>query len=257
MKAKKADKQWEVFGKEEPYFGVVTWEQFKPGRLDEKARADFFETGESFVQMVVGTITEHLDGDFNPSRCLDFGCGVGRLVVPLARRFERVTGVDVSVAMMEEAASNCRKYELDNVDFVQSDDTLSKVEGKYDFIHSYIVLQHIAPRRGEQLLKRMIELLEDEGVAALHFTYAKTRSVKSRLKYWLHTSVPLAHNLINLAKGRKFSYPYTLINSYNLNRLFEIVQNNGCEHAYLRFTNHDGLLGVIMMFQKKPVGIIY
>lgn len=257
MKAKRADKQWEVFGKEAPYFGVVTWDQFKPENLNEQTMSDFFKTGEAHIQMVVDAITQHLDGDFNPSRCLDFGCGVGRLVVPLARRFGRVTGVDVSLAMMEEAARNCQKYGLANVDFVQSDDTLSKVEGKYDFIHSYIVLQHISPNRGEMLLRRMIDLLEDDGVAALHFTYAKNRSLRQRMKYWLHTSVPLAHNFINLAKGRKFDYPYTLINSYDLNRLFEIVQDNGCEHAYLRFTNHDQLLGVMMMFQKKPVGIIY
>lgn len=257
MKEKRADKQWEVFGKNEPYFGVVTWDQFKPENLNEETLSDFFETGEAHIEWVVKDIKEHLDRDFNPSKCLDFGCGVGRLVVPLARRFAHVTGVDVSLAMMEEAARNCQKYGLENVDFAQSDDTLSKVKGKYDFIHSYIVLQHISPRRGELLLKRMIDLLDDDGVGALHFTYAKHRSLRQRFKYWLHTSPPLAHNLINLAKGRKFSYPYTLINSYDLNKLMEIVQNNGCEHAYLRFTNHDQLLGVLLMFQKKPVGIIY
>lgn len=257
MKTKRADEQWEVFGKEAPYFGVVTWEQFKPENLNERTLTEFFETGEAHIRLIVNDIKEHLYKEFNPSRCLDFGCGVGRLVVPLARRYKSVTGVDVSTAMMEEAARNCRKFGLDNVDFVQSDDTLSKVEAGYDFIHSYIVLQHIAPRRGERLLKRMIELLNDNGVAALHFTYAQPRTLNQRIKYWLHTSVPLAHNFINLAKGRKFSYPYTLINSYDLNKLIEIIQANGCEHAYLRFTNHDQLLGVILMFQKKPVGIIY
>jgi ubiquinone/menaquinone biosynthesis C-methylase UbiE len=257
MNAKRADRQWEVFGKEEPYFGVVSWEKFKPENLNEQAREDFFKSGDSYVEMVVADIKEHLDGRFAPSRCLDFGCGVGRLLIPLARRFESVTGVDISPAMMEEAARNCRLYGLDNVSFAQSDDTLSRVKGKFDFIHSYIVLQHISPERGERLLKRMIELLEDDGVAALHFTYAKERTLLEKLKYRLHTSVPFAHNFINLAKGRKLNYPYTLLSQYNLNKLMATIQNNGCEHAYLRFTNHDQMLGVILMFQKKPVGIIY
>lgn len=257
MKLKKVDKDWENLAKISPYFGVVTWDEFKPENLTDKTFTDFFETGEKVIATIVGDIKQHLDNDFQPERCLDFGCGVGRLVIPLARRFKRVVGVDISKTMMEEALSNCRKFGLDNVEFAQSDDTLSRVSGKFDFIHSYIVLQHISRVRGEAILKRMIDLLNEDGVAALHFTYAKNDSLPKRFKYWMHTSVPLAHNFINLAKGRKFNYPYTQINRYDLNRLLQIVQENGCEHAYLRFTNHDQLLGVILMFQKKRVGLVY
>jgi ubiquinone/menaquinone biosynthesis C-methylase UbiE len=254
---KNVDKQWEVFAEISPYFGVVIWDQFRPENLTDETIAEFFQTGEKYIEQIEGLIKQHLDAGFAPRRCLDFGCGVGRLVVPLARRHAEVVGVDISQGMRAEAARNCEKFGLKNVEFIESDDALSKVSGQFDFIHSYIVLQHIPTRRGESLLRRMTELLADDGVAALHFTYAKNESLGKRFKYWMHTSVPFAHNFINLAKGRKFNYPYTQINQYDVNKLLEIVQQSGCEHSYLRFTNHDGLLGVILMFQKKKVGLIY
>lgn len=257
MKANKADRDWDNFAKISPYFGVVTWDEFKPENLTEQTITDFFKSGEKVIEMVVSSIRRHLDSSFQPARCLDFGCGVGRLLIPLATRFQSVVGVDIAQAMLEEAQQNCLKRGLENVEFAQSDDELSRVTGKFDFIHSYIVLQHIATQRGEKILKRMIDLLNEDGIAALHFTYAANRTLLKRLKYWMHTSMPLAHNFINLARGRKFNYPYTQINQYDLNRVMEILQENGCEHAYLRFTNHDHLLGLFLMFQKKQVGLVY
>ncbi|MBD0370044.1 MAG: class I SAM-dependent methyltransferase [Pyrinomonadaceae bacterium] len=257
MRAKRTDKDWEACAQISPYYAVSIYDKFNAKDLDDELVAEFFESGEDYIATVLGFIKNHLDADFQPARCLDFGCGTGRLAIPLAKRFSAVTGVDVSETMLAEAERNCRNFALENIEFVCSDDMLSKVKGKFDFINSYIVFQHIEPRRGEALLKRMIDLLADDGIAALHFTYSVNRSVAARLKYWLHASVPLAHNLINLLKGRKFNHPYTLINQYDLNKLFRMVQDNGCEQAYLRFSNHDGLLGVILMFQKSRVGIVW
>ena len=58
---------------------------------------------------------------------LDFGCGVGRLIIPFARVFEHVTGVDISPAMLEIAQRNCLEQGIHNVEFVRSDDELSRV----------------------------------------------------------------------------------------------------------------------------------
>lgn len=251
MRKKSANKHWEALAKISPYYAVSIYDKFRARNLDERTFVDFFESGEEYISTLLDAIKEHLDADFQPVRCLDFGCGTGRLTVPLAQRFAEVIGVDVSETMLEEARRNFQKFGLDNGEFISSDDRLSKVEGKFDFINSYIVFQHLQRRRGELLLKRMIELLADGGIAALHFTYSLNRGLIGELKYWLHASVPLAHNLMNLAKGRKFNHPYTLISRYNLNNLCRIIQENGCEHLYVRFSNHDGLLGVTLVFQKE------
>ena len=112
-----------------------------------------------------------LGADFQPRRVLDFGCGVGRLVLPLSRLCEEVVGVDVAEAMLSEAAANCRQAGATNVRLIRGDDRLSGVTGPFDFIHSFIVFQHVPVQRGLVLLERLLDLLAPDGVGALHFTY--------------------------------------------------------------------------------------
>jgi SAM-dependent methyltransferase len=220
------DKHWERFGKDDAYFGVVTSDEFKRENLNEQAKTKFFQSGEDHIDFIVRLIKQHLDANFCPKRSLDFGCGTGRLV----------------------ALRNCQAY---NVEFIESDDEMSKVGGKFDFVHSFIVFQHISVRRGLKLFERMIELLSDNGVAALHFTYFRDVSFMRKSLCWMQKKIPLMSNLANLVKGKPFSNPHMQMNDYNLNRIFELLQKWGLDKVYLHFTNHDGHLGLILFFQKK------
>ena len=80
------EREWEKFGRKDPYFGVLSQEKFRATRIDAAARAEFFETGERHVATCFETIRRCLAPSFAPRRTLDFGCGVGRLVIPFARR---------------------------------------------------------------------------------------------------------------------------------------------------------------------------
>jgi len=244
------DKQWERLGKEAPYFGVLTDDEFKRENLDEHAKSGFFRSGEEHIDFIIRVIKQHLDANFCPKRSLDFGCGTGRLVIPIAKRFGHVVGVDISKSMLQEARRNCQPY---NVEFIESDDELSKVNGKFDFVHSYIVLQHIPVRRGVKFFEQMIELLADGGVAALHFTYFRDMSFIRKSLCWIQKKIPLMGNLANLVKGKAFSNPHMQMNDYNMNRIFELLQKRGCGQVYIHFTNHYGHLGLIVFFQKKLV----
>lgn len=255
MLPKNTDKDWEYYGEVAPYFGVITDDKFRPENLSESVLEDFFNSGAEQIGQTLDLIAKHIDLDFTPERCLDFGCGVGRIVLPLARRFSHVVGVDVSVGMLEEAKRNSEKFGIGNVEFVESDDTLSKVSGSFDFIHSYIVMQHISVERGEKLLLRLLELLNTGGVAALHFTYSwdgwlqhATRA--QRFSRWLKESVPGMLGLMHLVKGRRFSHPYMLMNPYDMNRILSILQGHGCSQVHLQFTDHAGHWGAMLMFQK-------
>lgn len=256
MLPKNTDKDWESYGQVSPYFGVISDEKFLPENLSESALEDFFASGVDHIENIFDLIAKHIEPDFTPERCLDFGCGVGRIVLPLAQRFNHVVGVDVSNAMLEEATRNSKKYGVNNVEFIQSDDTLSRVSGTFDFIHSYIVMQHIPPARGERLLLRLLELLNEGGVATLHFTYSwsgwlQTATRGQRLKRWLKESVPGMLGLFNLAQGRRFDHPYMLMNAYDMNNLLSMVQEHGCKQVHLQFTDHGGHWGVMLIFQKK------
>ena len=101
--SKDSDSHWERFGEQDPYFGVLSSEEFKSNRLDDATREIFFVSGEEHVDHVFTTIKTHITPDFHASKALDFGCGVGRIIIPLAKRCDEAVGVDVSIAMLEEA----------------------------------------------------------------------------------------------------------------------------------------------------------
>src|SRR5262249_55665413 len=154
----KLDDVWEYYGKNDPYFGVLTASVFRRNELTDARKAEFFATGERYIETVLQTVREHFDPEFRPDRALDFGCGVGRLAIPLAKRSNSVLGVDISESMLATAARNAEEHGVKNITFVKSDDTLSRVSGGFDFIHSFIVYQHIPPRQGYRLFERQIEL---------------------------------------------------------------------------------------------------
>lgn len=244
------DKEWEKFGKEDPYFGVITHDKFRKSNLTDAVKAEFFESGYRYIDEVLETIRNHIDPNFTIKRALDFGCGVGRLVIPLAKVAQEVTGIDVSEAMLAEAQKNCEASSLHNVTLIKSDDSLSQLNGSYNFIHSFIVFQHISPDRGEQIFDNLIAHLESEGICVVHFTYGRTYR-PSRLLTFVQKYIPLSTNLINLKNGRKFSAPQMQMNTYNLNRLFLIIQRVNVSNCYMTFTDHGGELGVVIYF-KRP-----
>jgi 2-polyprenyl-3-methyl-5-hydroxy-6-metoxy-1,4-benzoquinol methylase len=139
------DSQWERFGVIDPYFGVLSHPQFHKEELTEETRAEFFRTGEEHVAAVFTAIHSKLDPNFSPSRTLDFGCGVGRLLPGFAMRSREVVGYDISPGMIAEAQKNVK---LPNVTMTML------MDGTFDFVHSYIVFQHIEPKRGMRILVR-------------------------------------------------------------------------------------------------------
>ena len=79
------DSDWEMFGKSNPYFGVLTHEKYRSASLTKEAKDEFFETGSAHVSAVFKTIAEKLGRTGGFTRVLDFGCGVGRLLIPFSR----------------------------------------------------------------------------------------------------------------------------------------------------------------------------
>lgn len=256
MLTHKSDKAWEQLGTIEPYYGVLASNEYCQTHLDQQAVAKFFESGRSYIDFVLRTVRTHLDPAFRPTKALDFGCGVGRLTIPLATVCDAVTGVDVSQSMLQEAENNCRLRGVTNVELITSDDHLQMVAGEFDFINSYVVFQHIIPKRGEIIIKRLIELLREDGVAVLHVIYFRKRSKATRLVSWACESMPFVNGICNrLFLNRPFGFPAVQMNEYNLGRLFRILYENDCHHCYVRYTNHSSATssnyGLVIFFQKK------
>ena len=243
------DRQWEAFGRSDPYYGVLSIEEHRSARLTDAQRQAFMTTGDEHVRSVMQTIDRHVCPGFSPRRALDFGCGVGRLVVPLARIAGHVTGVDVSPSMLAEARRNCQARGLDNVELVVSDDALSAVTGTYDFVHSFIVIQHIPVTRGERLFERLVQCLASGGVGALQVTYSSAdphAALKHRVRRWL----PGSRHLINLVKGRAWDAPEMLMHQYDVGRLLQVLRGVGITEVHVELTQHSADSGALLFFRK-------
>lgn len=242
------DGEWETLGRSDPYFAVLTAEKYHKENLTEAGKAEFFQSGRVQIEETLAIIHKHIDLNFEVVDALDFGCGVGRFLVPLSEMSKSVTGVDVSDSMLAEAKRNCDARSISNVSLVKSDDRLSALEGSFNFIHTHIVMQHIPVRRGVALFKGLLARLQPGGVGVFHFTYGKkhlTGKASGLARY-----VPYARNIKNILKGRSFFHPFMEMNDYNLNELFQILQLSGIEDVHAEYTDHAGHLGVVLYFRK-------
>jgi SAM-dependent methyltransferase len=176
IRMRNTDKDWTRIAEEAPYWGVLSADEFKGVEIDRAAHERFFASGETQISSLFTEI-DALSPSFCPKRSLDFGCGVGRVLLPIAARSLQAVGVDIAPNMLALTKRNAEATGVSNIDLLLSDDTLSLVTGKFDFVHSFIVLQHIPPERGYQIIRQLLSLLEPAGVFALHVGFAKAREL--------------------------------------------------------------------------------
>ena len=136
-----AARNWEAFGESDPFFGVLSDPTKYGGRWDAD---EFFTSGRAHVAKLLRTLAD-AGATFQPGTCLDFGCGPGRLTVPLSAAFRRTIGVDVAQPMIE-AARRFRPSSASCEFVVNRHPDLRQFEaGTFDLVHSCLVLQHIPP----------------------------------------------------------------------------------------------------------------
>jgi SAM-dependent methyltransferase len=184
---------------------------------------------------------------------VDFGCGVGRLTLPLARISGRVTGIDISQVMLDEARRNCDARGVTNVELVTSEAYFSRageVGARPDFVYSYIVFQHIPVRAGLWMADALVARLCPGGIGALHFTYARRAPLLRRVVNRLRRRVPGVNLLANVVQGRPLREPLIPMNTYDLGDLLTMLGSHGCSHVHARLTDHGGHLGAMLLFRK-------
>jgi SAM-dependent methyltransferase len=100
---------------------------------------------------------------------LDVGCGIGRIETYLAPHCARMCGVDVSDEMVR--AARRRTAGIANVEFYRTSATDLSVfpDGTFDFVFSYLVLQHLEYEDAFRALREIARVLKPTGLAVLQF----------------------------------------------------------------------------------------
>ncbi len=69
----------------------------------------------------------------------------------------------------------------------------------------------------------------------------------------LRQRVNLVHGLLNVVQRPPFSTPMMQMNSYSMNRIFDILMNAHCSNLQIEFSDHSGHHGAMLYFEKSPV----
>ncbi len=249
-----AEQDWINLGKNDPYYGVLSNSKFKKIKGDESGITEFFSTGENHVSLVLDVLEK--DFNFKPhGTALDFGCGVGRVTAALAKHFDKVIGLDISPGMIEHAEDYAKSNDISNVIYKHSLNEFYYREHFYDFVHSYIVLQHIPEKHGKIIISNLLKALKPGGVGALHFIYATGETPLNSVKIKnVIKKIPFFRNVGNLIVGRKWDTPVMQMNEYSITMFLNMLRANGIFRSNCFVVDDWGTLGLFVFFQKPNAG---
>jgi len=179
-------KEWGKLGEVDPYWSVLSHEDFRAERLDDAVIASFRQTGAASADLI-DAHAKRADRPTPGGVCLELGCGVGRITRRLAERFDQVIAVDISAGNLELCRRYMEEEGVTNVRTVLISDVkeLSSLP-QFDYFFSVIVLQHNPPPVQHRMLRILFEKLRPGG-ACLFQTAADWPGYSFDAKAYLST----------------------------------------------------------------------
>lgn len=212
---------WESFAQERPYWYV---DMAHDGDMDRFWRCGR-ESANALLRRVEPYVTEW-------DTVIEIGCGVGRLLIPMARRFETAVGVDIAPTMLSHLRTNATEQGV-AVQTYQSDEAWYR--HRANFIYSKIVFRHIADWDViDRYIRQTRAALRKDGVALFGFD-TRPKTLGYRLRRWLPNAV-LPHYWQEGARGTRRS-PSVLRQAFarhELEIIEEFAPNSGSHDFLLR-----------------------
>ncbi|HEY3695250.1 class I SAM-dependent methyltransferase [Phenylobacterium sp.] len=226
------DADWRELGATQPYWGVLSHPDYRMENLTPEALEAFYASGRNHVDDILARF-EQLFGGRPAGAALDFGCGAGRLTEPMAEpmaeRMAEATGCDVAPGMLDLARRRGGKALYVG----------ALPDGPFDWVNSFIVLQHIPPARGLGLVEALLARLAPGGFASLHMTLWREP----------HLQPQPAPRWRRLAQGLRAGPPVGSISMYDyeLSGVVKVFTRAGLGELHLVPTDHGGHHGAIVL----------
>lgn len=232
---------WEKNSAKDAYWAVLTSSQYEKTEWDKEL---FFKSGTQEIKHLKQYIEKlQLPIPFQ-GKALDFGCGTGRLSQALAGFFSEVTGIDISFNMVE-TAKKALPLDLNHVVYLHNPAPNLQIldSGKFDFIYSNIVLQHIAKRHQLRYLKEFSRILKKGGWIIIQTPCQRIfnslgRKIKGRLIELLpykFKKLILVNLLGNKTRAlREFDFE---INTCPEKQIRALAKKHGLEIQHIAYTN--------------------
>lgn len=144
---------------------VAAWRVADPKHIhptrEHESEMAYWRSGEPQAQFVANLLPEG-------SKVLDFGCGDGRIAIPLAKLGFHVVAVDAAPEMLERLGHNWRRLDdppWGNLTTQLSDgtDILKVVAGQFDAINARAVFIHHRHTDVIRMVKNLAQLIKPGG----------------------------------------------------------------------------------------------
>jgi trans-aconitate methyltransferase len=143
--------------------------------------------------------------------------------------------------MLAIAASNLKNRGITNCSLA------STISGGFDFLHSYLVFQHIPLKRGYEIFAALLSRLSPGGVGAVHFPYH--RDAPS----WKRFATSILNHAEPLLKKRE---PRMQNNHYSLTKLLAILYEHRCQKVLVgQLPPENGSMSAMLYFVKGESSI--
>ena len=177
----KIKQSWEHLGDTRAHHSVLTSKDFLPDSLEQNIGA-FWKSGENEVKEIEAILKRHNLNIEEVKTAVEYGCGVGRVTVPLSKRVRAMHAYDISRPHLDYAKEHANE-ESATINFHLVSDPLGKLQ-PCDLFYSRIVFQHNPPPIIYKLIENAMEALNPGGVAIFQVPiYIK--EYEFRLEEWM------------------------------------------------------------------------
>jgi SAM-dependent methyltransferase len=240
----------EAFAAREPHFSVLTAPRFLKANLTPEHEREFFASGEAVVSWMLDVIDAGLVPEFAPMTVLEYGCGIGRLAFPLARRPGAVTAVDSSPAMLDRARQEAARRELQHIAF-ETPEQLFASRRRFDLVVCYHVLQRM-PRAGAiRLVRQLSDLIAPGGVGVFQWPYRSADTRPVRASRWVRERVPGANAVVNAMRGKAAGVPFIPTHVYPIPAMLRAFDSPVFRSTHVALQRHEGLDYAILFAEKR------
>lgn len=155
--------KWQMLAKKDPNYFIFSEKDVSQNEsaYQKSGQADFEKL----------FLKDNLLADFLKDReakkCLELGCGNGRMTQFFAQQFNQVWALDISCQMLALAKKRLLAYK--NIFYLETDGTeINMPDNSVDFIFSYAVLQHFPTKQMiKKTLAEFFRVLNNKGIAKI------------------------------------------------------------------------------------------
>jgi SAM-dependent methyltransferase len=173
----RGDQQWERFAQEDPAFYIWTTDR-------SSSEQAFGDSGRADAAALMDAVAPYLKGN---GLVVEYGCGLGRLLLPMCEHFDRALGVDVAPSMLSGLTGRAEAAGLGDRVYTALATANWSAGVSADLIYSWHVFQHIASTATIRTALEQISraLKTPDGIGYLHFDVRRRT-----LAYWVRFAIP-------------------------------------------------------------------